>query len=246
MLNGMMDSVKGCLKEETRMDVISNNLANVNVIGFKKDKLAFRDVLAQVGNGGKKVNTDESGRISENISLKTDHSPGDLKATGNSLDLAISGSGFFKVNTPEGIRYTRKGNFILDPQGYLMTQRGFMVIGKEGIINLSNEGFLIDERGAISVNGQIVGQIDIVDFEDLKTLQKDGSNLYRNALDHPEEILPPETKIMQGYVELSNVNVSEEMVQMIHSLRAFESYQKIIQVLDGINNKAINQVGRLR
>ena len=247
MINGILDASRGCLKEETRLDIISNNLANTNVIGFKKDRISFQELLTQVGPDGiLKNSTSSDPTESALISIQTDLSEGDLRSTGNSLDFAIHGNGFFKVDTPGGIRYTRKGNFRLDTQGDLITQEGYRVLGKSGSITIYGNEISIDRRGYISVDGAEVGQLDVVDFENYKKLVKEGGGFFRNKLDTPEKAAPSDTMVKQGYLELSNVNIAEEMVQMIHSLRAFESYQKAIKVLDGINNKAINEVSRLR
>ena len=247
MLGGMIDAVKGCLKEEMRMDVTSNNLANSTVIGFKKERVSFQDLLDRQENAGVPIEGSGTGpNDSALIQIKTDLSQGDIRITGNSLDFAIYGKGFFRVDTPDGIRYTRKGNFKLDAMGFLVTQGGYQVMGKGGPINISGGEIHVDGQGVIESDGSEVGQIDVVDFEDYKTLIKEGNAMYKNDSGDPGVVPPLETKIEQGYVELSNVNVAEEMIQMIHSLRAFESYQKAIQVLDGLNNRAINEVSRLR
>ena len=247
MLNGMMDSVKGCLKEEIKMDVVSNNLANANVIGFKKDRICFQDLLRQQFIEGTQEETSGSDPIdSTQISIKTDFGQGDMRGTRNTLDVAINGDGFFKINTPLGLLYTRKGNFRLDAQGLLVTQEGHPVSGRDGSLNISGHRVIIKEDGTIMVDGSEQGRLDVVDFENYENLQKVGKGLFRNNSDEPERQHPPETKIKQGYVEFSNVNVAAEMVQMIRSLRTFESYQKAIQVLDGINRKVINDVSNLR
>lgn len=243
MLNGMLDAVQGCLKEEMRMSIISNNLANANVMGFKKDVISFQDLL-KVAEGGTVNDIKSIDPVL--VQIKTDISQGDIRFTGNTLDFAIYGEGFFKVDTPDGMRYSRKGNFILDNAGFLTTQEGHKVIGKGGPIGISGNQVHVDGEGKITVDGIEVGQIDMVTFENASALVKDGMSCYRNVSDEPETPVDSDTKIQQGYVELSNVNVAEEMVNMIHCSRAFESYQKAIQVLDGVNNKAINEVGRLR
>lgn len=243
MLNGMLDAVQGCLKEEMRMSIISNNLANANVMGFKKDVISFQDLL-KVAEGGTVNDIKSIDPVL--VKIKTDISQGDIRFTGNTLDFAIYGEGFFKVDTPDGMRYSRKGNFILDNAGFLTTQEGHKVIGKGGPIGISGNQVHVDGEGKIAVDGIEVGQIDMVTFENASALVKDGMSCYRNVSDEPETPVDSDTKIQQGYVELSNVNVAEEMVNMIHCSRAFESYQKAIQVLDGVNNKAINEVGRLR
>lgn len=246
MVNGMLESSRGCLKEEIRMDIISNNLANATVIGFKKNRISFQQMLDQAT-----LETVEAGELYGNqnpflVSVKTDMSQGDIRSSGNALDVAIFGKGFFKINTPDGIRYTRKGNFSLDSEGNLINQDGHMVMGTGGAITLNGNEIVIDNQGVILVDGAESGQLDVVDFENYNGLVKEGKGLFRNSFNDPELAIETETSIKQGFVELSNVNVAEEMVNMIHSLRAFESYQKAIKVIDELNNRAINQVGRLR
>ena len=237
MINGMLESARGCLKEELRMDIISNNLANINVIGFKKDRISFQKILNQAS-----VTADAPA----NVTILPDMEQGDLTATGNELDLAMSGKGFFKVNTANGVRYTRKGNFKLDPSGMLITQSGDQVMGKTGPIKIAGKNISIDNKGNIQTDMGQIGQLDIVDFDDYKGIVKEGKNLFTNSQNIPETDIPSETTVSQGYTELSNVNAAEEMINMINATRAFESYQKSMRVIDELNNQAINQVGRLR
>lgn len=253
MINGMLEASRGCLKEEIRMDVISNNLANSTGIGFKKDRVSFQQLLNQETTAPQQVTEEGLKRDPYLISVDVDMSEGDVQTTGNELDLAITGEGFFKINTPDGIRYTRKGNFMLDSAGDLVTQDGNPVMGKAGTINIpiadTNTGsniVVIDDQGSISYDDKIIDQLDIVNFDDSKSLVKEEKSLFRNDSDNPEVAVSTDTTVKQGYIELSNVNVAEEMVNMIHSMRAFESYQKAIKAIDELNDKAINQVGRLR
>ena len=246
MINGMLESSRGCLKEEVRMDIISNNLANATVIGFKKNRVSFQQMLNQATRETAEIASLPSNQNPYLVSVKTDMSQGDIQSSGNELDVAIFGKGFFKINTPDGIRYTRKGNFSLDTQGTLINQDGYMVMGTAGAITLNGNGIVIDNQGVISVDGIQLGQLDVVDFESYDGLIKEGKGLFRNSYDYPELPIEDETGIKQGFLELSNVNIAEEMVNMIHSLRAFESYQKAIETIDELDNRAINQVGKLR
>jgi flagellar basal-body rod protein FlgG len=247
VIAGKLEAVRGCLKEEMRLDIISSNLANSAAVGFKKDRISFQSRLAQLtqdseGIGGEKVSPTDSNLVR----IETDFTQGDIRATGNKLDLAIGGKGFFKILTPEGTRYTRKGNFTLDTEGNLVTQRGDKVLGSAGPINLFGERIAVDDRGRISVDGAQVDQLDVVVFPESQTLIKAGGMLFRTDGEAEEEPIPLETSVRQGYLEYSNVNVADELVGMIHCLRAFESYQKSIQVLDRLDNKATNDVSRLR
>jgi flagellar basal-body rod protein FlgF len=247
MINGMLEASRGSLKEETRMDIISNNLANSTSIGFKKDRISFQQLMDQSGSSApapvpKKGLTPDPFLVNINV----DMTEGDIQTTGNKLDLAITGDGFFKISTPDGIRYTRKGNFNLDPTGILITQDGYPVMGKSGTINLSGSSIAIGDQGTITVDGTQIDQLDLVTFKDTKNMVKEDKGLFSSGSDDPEVAISGDTTVKQGYVELSNVNVAEEMVNMIHSMRAFESYQKAIKAIDELNGKAINEVGVLR
>lgn len=241
MIEGMIDAVRACLKEELRMDVITNNLSNAATVGYKKHRIAFQDALN--GAQGADASAPPDPAL---VRTEVDLSPGDVRSTGNPLDLVIHGKGFFKVQTPEGVRYTRKGNFTLDTQGFLVTQQNHYVLGEGGPIQVPTGAISVDPLGAVHVNGEEQGQLDLVDFERPEVLEASGRGLFANPSGEPEIGLDFQSRIEQGYTEQSNVEVAEEMVNMIHSLRAFESYQKVIQVLDELNNRAINEVSRLR
>jgi flagellar basal-body rod protein FlgG len=247
MLDGMIDAARGCLKEEVRMGAIANNLANANSVGYKKDRISFQQILGRIEGTGAEVTRKGTGPLDSSLLVaKTDFDQGDIRFTGNTLDLAVYGRGFFKVNTQDGIRYTRKGNFRLDAEGFLVSESGHKVLGKDGPIDISGNEIYVDSDGVLSVDGSEAGQIDVVDFENYSKLLKEGDGLFRKSPEDQEIALPSESEIKQGYLEISNVNAAEEIVQMIQSLRAFESYQKAIQVIDSINRKAINDVSRLR
>jgi len=234
MINGMLQASRGCLKETMRMDCIANNLANATVIGFKKDSVSFQDILGSAGNTPPLVN------------VETDMSQGDIVATGNTLDLALNGPGFFKIETLDGIRFTRKGNFSLNSEGEIVTQGGHRLLDDNNApLTVNGSDISISTSGAVTVGDGEEGQIEVVDFIDYRALEKDGESMYKNVLEETG-IIAPDTTIQQGYVESSNVQIAQEMVTMIHSSRAFESYQKSLQVLDQVNGKAVNEVGRLR
>lgn len=247
MRGGMLDAVRGCLKEEIRMDVLSNNLANSTTIGFKRNRLSFQEALDEQMKTNNRVNTREDGRENPGlVYIGLDLNQGDIRTTGNPLDFAINGKGFFKIETPDGLRYTRKGNFRLDAEGYVVTQEGLKVMGKGGPINISGNEINMGGNGAIMADGSEVGQLEVIDFKNPQNLIKEGTCLFKKTGGEQEVPPSPGTRVVQGYIEGSNVDVAEEIVQMIYSLRSFESYQKSIQILDGINNRAINEVSRLR
>ena len=231
MILEMTRPVQGGLRQERKLDAVSNNLANVDTTGYKKDVVSFdRTFKAQ---------------------LNKDFGQGDLIETGNPFDLALAGDGFFKIETPDGIQYTRAGSFSLDSQGILVDRNGFPVMGQGGaiVIDLNNttaEGADINEIGEIRVDGALVGVLDIVDFQDRDKLQKLGNNLLSYDGNPADEIVVGQDalKVKQMVVEGSNVQAVEEMVKMIDYHRMFETFTKSMLTFDEVDEKAILEVGR--
>ena len=224
----------GALREEKRYSVIANNLSNSQTVGFKKDNLVFRKVIDKASN---RIKSEETGRTL--ISFQQ----GELQTTGNPLDIAIEGEGFFKIRTPQGIRYSRAERFELNNDRVLVNGSGFPVIGRGGEITLSGKNISIEKDGSIQVDGSVTGQLAVVTLPDPNLLRKEGQTLMR--LDVPqEEIEDSEGRVIQGALESSNINTVEEMMKMLDSLRIYESCMKVIQANDELNAKAVNEVGR--
>lgn len=245
----------GALAYEKQLQVLSNNLANVDTAGFKKDRGRFRQfILAEAGANENLPLQSPQLRAPEywmEYSTYTDFSPGALKKTGNPFDLALSGPGFFCVQTPDGIMYTRRGDFALNADEVLVTQEGWPVLGRGGEIqiklsNLSADKreFSISEDGTVTVDGSQVDRLRIVDFTQSHALEKAGHNYYRALKPNMLEELDEELEISQGFLELSNVDTVRMMTEMIEVLRGYESYQKIMRSVDDMNAKLINDVGR--
>ena len=253
MISGIYEAVNGSLNEELQLTIITNNLANIGVVGFKKDRLSFANQLRSSLLGG---SSEASGSsivqdqqlYRRSVKLIPDMSQGTLKHTGNSLDLAISGEGFFKISTPHGIRYTRKGVFHLNDQGMIVTSEDqFLLLGKGGPISVNSGELLVDKNGVVSVAGDEVDTLDLAAFDELENLVKEGNSFFRMGKEPAEEREPnPETDIMQGYVEEANVAVAEELVRLLRTERSYEAHQKIIRALHEIDIKAINDAGRIR
>ncbi len=230
---------------EKKLAVLANNLSNINTVGFKRDQ-AFRSPDLKENHEGSSI----PGRSQKFFSIlpfgtRTDFSPGHLKHTGNALDLALNGNGFFCVETPEGIQYTRKGNFTLNEKGVLVTQEGLPVLGEGGEIEINGKNFVVDGKGNVSVNGNQVDTIKIVDFPQPYALEKAGNSLFALADPDIAENEAEKVEVRQGVVEFSNVDAIRVMTEMIEVLRGYESYQKVIQSIDDVSSKAINDVGRL-
>lgn len=245
MNSGLYAALSGNLAAMRRLDVISNNLANANTAGFKGDRLQFESVLAS----SKKQAQQPQGTLSDspvfsNEQFFTDYSQGPMLQTGNTLDVALEGDGFFVVTTPQGRAYTRQGNFHLDSGGRLVTSEGYQVQGG-GPIVINGGQVDIDSKGAILVDGTPVGTLEVVDFQKPYNLQKQGEGLFvpANPQDTPTAVTT--TTVLQGALEGSNVNVVAEMVRLIETTRYFESCQKVVRSYDDITGKAANDLGRI-
>ena len=262
MHEGLIIAASGGVKQQLKMDVLANNMANLNNAGFKSDGLVFREIYPP-------FDEDSSADASKNAllppndsnenvayvavdSLYTDHSQGIFHKTDNPLDLALEGDGFFEIDTPQGIRYTRNGNFRLDTGKYIVTQDGNFVLDKnKQKIKIEDNSAKIDfgPDGTISMgNGfgnQQAGTLSLVKFEDVRVLVKEGNGLYKIMDNKIKPLAADNIKVAQGVLERSNVNSIEEMTNMITAIRGFEAYQKIIQSIDEADDRAVNSIGRV-
>ena len=251
MISGMLEAVNGSLNEELQLSIITNNLANIGVAGFKKDRLSFATELRnQLREGGETQAANfvqDQQLYRRTVTLEADLTQGTLQHTGNPLDLAISGEAFFKISTPDGIRYTRNGVFHLSEQGMIVTSEGHLVLGENGPVSVPEGELVVDERGGVSVGGEQVDTLALVAFVQSEKLEKEGQSLFRQSGDLAQERAPGEpTEIMQGYLEEANVFAAEELIMMLRTERSYEAHQKIIRALFDIDTKAINDTGRVR
>ncbi|HHY97495.1 MAG TPA: flagellar basal-body rod protein FlgF [Firmicutes bacterium] len=276
MLRGLYAAASGMLARGIWQDITANNLANLTTPGFKRDFPIFKtfaDMLASritdivpdradlKSPGLMRLNYRERvpigtlGMGTDFEGIATDLSQGPLVETGNPLDLAIDGDGFFVVQTPAGERYTRSGSFSLDNLGHLVTQEGFMVMGENGPIALpihgpqAIKGIEVTETGAILVSGKPVAQLRIVRFQNPIDIVKEGNGLFRLAQGTAVAQVQPQPAgfslmVKQGFLEMSNSDPITELVSMIECLRAYETNQKAIAFFDQTLEKAVNEVGR--
>lgn len=260
MIRGLYTAVTGLITGEAKQSIVTNNLANSSTTGFKSENLSikkFDDVLIQnydkIVNGKNTRNTIGSLSMGSKIDdLNTYFTQGDIQATDKPTDFAIDGRGFFTVQRDNGINnvnyYTRSGDFHIDGQGYLVTDSGDKVLCKNKGTNRIEPLFVgdgklqSDKNGNISVNGENIYKLNTVDFADYKTLKKIGDNLFEAA----NPIQNQNINVRQNALEKSNVNVTNEMVNMMTILRNFESNQKVIQAMDETLGKAVNEVGTVR
>jgi flagellar basal-body rod protein FlgG len=250
-INAMHVAKTGLNAQQIRMQIISNNLANVNTNGFKKDRANFESLLYQViRSSGAQTSVDTE--LTSGFSVGTGvnivnsnklHSQGSIVSTDNSLDLAIDGGGFFQVLLPDGqIVYTRNGAFSRNDEGVLTTNSGFIIQPEIAIpaeatkINVSADG-IISVQVPGQVEAQEVGQLQLADFQNRRGLEPIGENFYVESVASGPPILENPFaagfgKLVQGSLEASNVNVVQELVDMIETQRAYEVNSKAITSVD--------------
>jgi len=259
MIKAMRTAATGMVAQQMNVDNIANNLANVNTTGFKKSKIEFQDVLYQnyrkAGTAtavGAEVPTDLSiGYGTKVVATVKQFSEGDLSMTGNALDLAISGDGFFQIQHPDGsVAYTRDGAFKLSADGQIVNSDGYYLI-PEITIPEDTTSISVGTDGVIEVlqYGQDtpveVGQIELARFVNAAGLSAVGRNLLvpTGSSGDPITDIPTQSglgQIDQGYLEMSNVKVVDEMVNMIVAQRAYEMNSKAIQTAEDMASIANN------
>ena len=262
MHEGIYIAASAGIKQSKKMEVIAQNLANVNSTGYKKDRLAFKELMPpfppDAGMEASKNALLTPNKSNKNVSYVavtdqyTDHKPGIFKQTNSEMDMALDGPGYFSVSTTEGTRYTRNGNFRLDTQNRLVNQNEQPVLNEQGepiVINAQGSDISIDANGNIfagtGLGNQNIGKIKLVNFENKQTLEKIGDGLFYQSDTEAEELPINNTKLRQGFLEGSNVTAVDEMTNMISTLRLFETYQKMIQSIDNMDDQAVNSIGRV-
>lgn len=176
--------------------------------------------------------------------VATSFEQGSVEPTGNNLDLAIEGKGFFTIEAPQGERYTRNGEFTRSADGYLVTAEGYKVMGDNGEIKLDGNNITINEKGEVHSDGDLVDKLKLVDFQNYDMLQKEGDALLKTA-DASAPDVQFEGAVQQGSLESSNVNSVKEMVEMLTVLRAYEANQKVIKIHDELLGRSVNDIGKV-
>ena len=234
---GLIEGTETMLAQEQRLNQIANNLANVNTTGYKKENITFWEMMFKAA--------DNRPRVGKALKVIIDQQQGPAEQTDNPLDFAINGRGFFKIQTPNGIRYTRNGNFTLNGVGQLSTTDGNLVLGDGGPIVLKNDKISVAKNGQISANGRIINKLSLVTFADLHNLTKEGANLFKLKAGSARAGQASSPDIQQGYLEGSNVNIIKGMTEMIDLQRSYQAQQKAIQTIDEIDQQSIAKVGNL-
>lgn len=222
-----------------KMDIVANNIANVNTTGFQAEEIMFDDYLVDDGNRRKMAFT-------QDIASYRNTETGPLKVTGNALDLAINGKGYFMIETAEGVRYSKAGNFTLDGNGVLVNSEGFPVLDEAGErIEFAPEdrNVSIGENGVLSVDGEERGVIGMAEFENEQNMTQQFGTLLKTD----QAPLPPDnSRIVQGALEQSNSEPVLQMVEMLKTSRAVGGTSKYIEVMYDLQRKANNTYAQSR
>ena len=272
--------LSGQVAQQRKVETIANNVANANTVGFKKDQLVFKEHLTAFTQGVEDIHIPRKefspgdfyhSQGAENAMVAVDgsytiHEQGQFIPTSNPLDVALKGDGFLEVLTPNGVRFTRKGNLSLNRDSEIVTDQGFKVLTalevppeamrepaainslpkpEDRVLKVpTNSKLTISLDGEVLTSSGSVGKLSLVEFSDKHALRKEGNSLY---------LTPDETNILrtdikttvnQGFLEGSNVNAIEEMSELIKAHRHFESIQKAINAYDSISGKAANEIGK--
>jgi flagellar basal-body rod protein FlgF len=268
--------LSGQIAQQRKVETIANNIANANTAGFKKDDVSFKEYLTILNKGAEDIDLPNK-EFSPNDFYKTQSAEnakveingtytvfeqGQLSPTGNPLDLAIHGDGFFEVLTPAGIRFTRKGILGLSKDAELVTEEGYKVLSKntgpttpgKDTNNISNPADRVikipsDQKISITLDGKIFSgtiplqELSIVSFKNNQLLRKESGSLFLNLVDSNLKNVE-DSKIHQGFVEGSNVNTIHEMSELIKAHRHFDNIQKAIQTYDNITGRAVNDISK--
>jgi flagellar basal-body rod protein FlgF len=224
---GIYTAAMGARAQEKRLDIVSNNIANAATPGFKKEVVSFEDFLFQTS--------------SPNLEQ------GSIKATGNPLDIALSGEGFLKVQTNQGVLYTRGGNLTLNRDGTLITQEGWPVLGKGGPISITSRkaALRIETNGQVFDGTQNIDSLDIVKFPPKTAMVRVKNGYFKPADPQATPSAAEGCGVQQEALEEANFNVVQEMTQMIDAMRHFEAYHKIIQSFEQVDSQLVSKLANL-
>ena len=266
MQSGYYDVTGGMVTQFNRLDIISNNLANLNTTAFKRDDVIvgdFKRIFQEkqdemplennTKEAAKFVNSSID-RVPHIVEQYTNFKQGGIKNTGNTFDFALKRKdAFFMVKTPNGLRLTQNGSFILNNEGIVTTKEGYPVVPENYFKNSNfikvpkNGNFISDKSGSLYSNNDNIGKFYIATSNDIKSFQKDGENLFK--FPDINKIIPSNKKdiVMQGALETSNVNPVSQMIGLIETNRLVEMYQRVMNSqMNDLNSDAINKLASVR
>ncbi len=260
--------LSGAIAQQRKVDTIANNVANVNTPGFKKDHITFKEYMTTLDKGHHDIDLPRKEWApqdfyksygAENSQVRVDANytnfqQGQLSPTGNNLDVGLRGKGFLEVQTPNGIRFTRRGILSLRSDGLLITDQGHPVLaksndpqapaeGRQIKLPTSSRNIAITLQGDLYADNQPVAKLNIAEFNDMHALRKEGGSLFINK-DFNNVKKVQSTSVHQGFVEQSNVNAVDEMSELIKAHRHFEAIQNVIKTYDQVSQKGVNEIAK--
>lgn len=239
MLLRLENSYNSMTANMRHLERVANNLANVNTVGYRQDRI-FTEVLKE------EVDVESAPNSTRRMQQWADQRAGSMETTGNPLDVALNGEGFFAVTNPQTgeSQYTRAGNFVVSEDGVLQTPKGFIVEGSTGQIEFPPDSSNIEIRrnGEILSDDRLVGTLRVVQFDDPSQLERIDAASFAAGAQMPEEMEEP--SIIQGQLEMSNVDAIVAMTELIENSRIFETQQKAVQTIDQYLQRATRELSR--
>ncbi len=239
MLLRLENSYNSMAANMRHLERVANNLANANTVGYRQDRM-FTEVLNE------EIDAEGAPLSTRRMNQWVDHRTGSMESTGNPLDIALDGEGFFVVNNPEtgSTEYTRAGRFMISEDGTLQTPTGLIVEGTSGPIDFPPDGgdIQIRKNGDVMVDDRLLGTIRVVQFEDPSQLERIDNASFLAGDQFPQDIEEP--SIVQGQVEMSNVNALVAMTDLIENSRLFESQQRAMRTIDLYLQRATRELAR--
>jgi flagellar basal-body rod protein FlgF len=244
MDSGYYAACAGLAAQTQALELVAHNLANLGTTGYRGEQATFRSLIA----GSGKAAENPLNAVLNNFGLlsgsRIDLTSGSLIKTGNPLDLAIAGGGFFVVQSAVGTVYTRNGSFQLTPAGKLVTAQGDAVLGQQGPVTVPSGAVAVSPDGTLSVDGAVVDQLRIAEFAPSTSLEPLGNSLY--TAPEGSALAPAASTIRQGMLEDSNVSPVESVVQLITIQRNAEMMQRALSVFDSqFNQTAVQDLPRV-
>lgn len=261
MLKNIYTPLAGAIAQERALETLSNNLANLNTVGFKGDNVTFtlqnpepyKNYPSPIPPANYKVDLQKIGPLKGNelsyvgiAGIEPDYTQGPAITTHNKLDFMIEGKGFFQVQNREGIRYQRAGDLTLSQDGALSTKLGDPILGEKGAIYIRSNNFHVNKNGEVYQDGQYIDRIQVFDFKNTKALERVGGNYYLYSGPEEDVIRDGKAQIAQGFLEGSNVNAVKNLTALIVSHRSYEAYQKAVSNYDQMMDKSSNSIGEVR
>ena len=246
MDNALLLSLSNQMVARRTMEVISNNIANMNTTGFKRESPVFEEYVVHIDRQQEIGSTKEPLSFVRDSLAVHDMSNGELTTTGNKFDVAIEGEGYFAVSTPDGTRYTRNGNFGVDDTGRLVTSSGHPVLddgGAEIAFSAEETDISIARDGTISTEQGVRGRLQVVSFANPQQLKTTGDSLWESS----ETPVPVEgNSVVQGMLEQSNVQPVVEMVRMIETMRSYQASTELLNAGEDLSRRAVQKLGETR